>query len=142
MEHVVFEIAQKELDILKDFQKILKEERDSIIAFSIEGIVRSNNKKEELLKKLEFLEAEKKRLIEDTLDRNKILNDEKWKTISDEIKSALNNINMSLGKNINLLSFSVEHIKNTIENIVDFVNKTTYTKGTKPKLSVFQSREI
>ncbi|MCX7965211.1 MAG: flagellar export chaperone FlgN [Syntrophorhabdaceae bacterium] len=142
MEHVVFEIAQKELSILKDFKKTLKEERDSIIAFSIEGIVRSNNKKEELLKKLEFLEEEKKRLMENAPFTEKILNDEKWKNISKEIKTTINEINVSLGKNINLLSFSVDYVKNSIENIVDFVNKNTYTRGSQARLSILPAREI
>lgn len=143
MEHIVFEIAERQLSTLKDFQRILKEERDSIIAFSIEGILRSNNKKEELLKKLEFLESEKKRLINDAQDRDEILNDEKWKRISNEIRSTLNDINVSLGKNINLLSFSMDYVKNTIENVVDFVNKTSYPKGTgTTRLSAFPVREI
>jgi len=142
MEHMFFEIASKELNILKDFQKTLKEERDSIIAFSIEGIVRTNNKKEELLKKLEFLEAEKKRLMEDMPDREKIFNDDRWKFVTDEIKTVLKDINTALGKNINLISFSVDYVRNSIETIVDFVNKTSYSRKSNPKLSIFPAREI
>ncbi|HPP05914.1 MAG TPA: flagellar export chaperone FlgN [Syntrophorhabdaceae bacterium] len=142
MEHVLFEIASKELSLLKDFQKTLKEERDCIIAFSIEGIVRTNNKKEELLKKLEFIESEKTRLMEKIPDREKLFNDMRWKSVTDEIKAVLKDINMALGKNIDLLSFSVDYVRNTIENIVDFVNRTTYTGKGHQRLSVFPSREI
>ena len=55
-QRIVFEITRKELSLLREFLKVLKEERDSIISFSLEGIVRENNRKEELLKKIEYLE--------------------------------------------------------------------------------------
>jgi len=73
MEHILFDIARKELNILKDFHRTLKEERDAIISFSIDGIIRGNNKKEELLKKIEFLEAEKEKLIRENPEPEKIL---------------------------------------------------------------------
>ncbi|MCX8111076.1 MAG: flagellar protein FlgN [Syntrophorhabdaceae bacterium] len=141
MEHILFEIARKELNILKDFHKTLKEERDAIISFSIDGIIRENNKKEELLKKIEFLEAEKEKLIKETAEPERILSDSRWIDISRQIKSIMNEINISLGKNINLLSFSVEHVKNSIDNIVNFVNKASYNNK-KARLSVFPAREI
>jgi len=141
MEHILFDIAQKELNILKDFHRTLKEERDAIISFSIDGIIRGNNKKEELLKKIEFLEAEKEKLIRENPEPEKILNDSRWLTISREIKSIMNDINIALGKNINLLSFSVDYVKNSIDNIVDFVNKASYNNK-KARLSVFPPREI
>ena len=141
MEHILFDIAQKELNILKDFHRTLKEERDAIISFSIDGIIRGNNKKEELLKKIEFLEAEKEKLIRENPEPEKILNDSRWVTISREIKSIMNDINIALGKNINLLSFSVDYVKNSIDNIVDFVNKASYNNK-KARLSVFPPREI
>jgi len=141
MEHILFDIARKELNILKDFHRTLKEERDAIISFSIDGIIRGNNKKEELLKKIEFLEAEKEKLIRENPEPEKILNDSRWLTISREIKSIMNDINIALGKNINLLSFSVDYVKNSIDNIVDFVNKASYNNK-KARLSVFPPREI
>jgi len=141
MEHILFDIAQKELNILKDFHRTLKEERDAIISFSIDGIIRGNNKKEELLKKIEFLEAEKEKLVRENPEPEKILNDNRWVTISREIKSIMNEINIALGKNINLLSFSVDYVKNSIDNIVDFVNKASYNNK-KARLSVFPPREI
>lgn len=141
MEHILFEIAKKELSTLKDFHKTLKEERDAIISFSIDGIIRGNNKKEELLKKIEFLEAEKEKLIKETPESEKILSDSRWVDISRQIKSIMKEINIALGKNINLLSFSVDYVKNSIDNIVDFVNKASYDNR-KARLSVFPAREI
>ncbi len=141
MEHMVFDIAQKELNLLRDFYRALKEERDAIISFSIEGIIRGNNKKEELLKKIEFLEAEKEKLIRETPDPDVIFKDEKWADISKQTKDIMNEINIALGKNINLLSFSVDFVKSSIDNIVDFVNKASYSNK-KARLSVLPPREI
>jgi len=45
MEHFVIEIASQELKALKEFLKVVREERDAIISFSLEGITRENNKK-------------------------------------------------------------------------------------------------
>ncbi|HOV89825.1 MAG TPA: flagellar export chaperone FlgN [Syntrophorhabdaceae bacterium] len=141
MKHIVFDIAQKELSVLRDFHRTLKEERDAIISFSIDGIIRGNNKKEELLKKIEFLEAEKEKLIKETPDPDVIFKDEKWAHIWEQTKEIMGEINIALGKNINLLSFSVDFVKTSIDNIVDFVNKASYTNK-KARLSVFPPREI
>ncbi len=141
MKHIVFDIAQKELSVLRDFHRTLKEERDAIISFSIDGIIRGNNKKEELLKKIEFLEAEKEKLIKETPDPDVIFKDEKWSHIWEQTKEIMGEINIALGKNINLLSFSVDFVKTSIDNIVDFVNKASYTNK-KARLSVFPPREI
>jgi len=48
MEHFVIEIAIQELDALKDFLKVIRDERDAIISFSLDGITRGNNRKEEI----------------------------------------------------------------------------------------------
>ncbi len=141
MEHILFDIAQKELDTLRDFHKALREERDAIISFSIDGIITGNNKKEELLKKIEFLEAEKESIIKETPDPEIIFRDRRWATISKQTKEVMGEINIALGKNINLLSFSVDHVKNSIDNIVNFVNKASYSNR-KARLSVFPVREI
>ena len=58
---LLFQIAERELDLLKQFSTVLKGERDAIISFSLEGIISENNRKEEILKKLEYLEAEKEK---------------------------------------------------------------------------------
>ncbi len=41
-EEMLFEITKKELYALKQFLRVLKEERDAIISFSLEGIIREN----------------------------------------------------------------------------------------------------
>lgn len=58
-EENLFEITRKELSTLKDFLKVLKEERDAIISFSLEGIIRENSRKESLLRSLEELESQR-----------------------------------------------------------------------------------
>ncbi len=62
---LLFELMGTQLGVLKQFLRVLTEERDAIISFSLEGIVRANNVKEELLKKLEFLEKEQERMATD-----------------------------------------------------------------------------
>ena len=46
------DLSKKELAVLKEFLGALTAERESIISFSLEGIVRENNRKEEILKRL------------------------------------------------------------------------------------------
>ena len=65
----VIEITRKEQEALKDFLKVLQRERDSIISFSLEGIIQENNRKEEILKKLEYLKSEKDKLLESVDDK-------------------------------------------------------------------------
>jgi flagellar biosynthesis/type III secretory pathway chaperone len=138
---IVFEITHKELIMLKDFLKVLKGERDAIISFSLEGIIRENNRKEELLKKIEYLENEKEKILEEVQDKDSIFNSERWASLSRDIKNTMKEINIALGKNMKLLSFSMDHVRSSIENVVGFINKATY--GRKQEiLSFFPSREI
>jgi len=141
MEHIVIEIAVQELYALKDFLKAIKEERDSIISFSLEGITRGNNRKEEILRKIEYLECEKNRLIEELSDPDSIFKSEKWMHLSHETRTVMKEINESLEKNMKLLSFSMDHLKGSIENIMGFINNTAYLNK-KTRVSLFPSREI
>jgi len=141
MEHIVIEIAAQELHALKDFLKAIREERDSIISFSLEGITRGNNRKEEILRKIEYLECEKNRLIKELTEPDVIFNSEKWARISRETRTVMKEINESLEKNMKLLSFSMDHIKGSIENIMGFINNTAY-QNRKTRISLFPSREI
>lgn len=52
-----------------------------------------------------------------------------------EVKTALN-------KNMHLLSFSMDHVQSSIENIVRFLNRTTYGAAKKGRISLMLSREI
>ena len=141
MEHIVIEIAAQELHALKDFLKAIREERDSIISFSLEGITRGNNRKEEILRKIEYIECEKNRLIKELTEPDVIFNSEKWARISRETRTVMKEINESLEKNMKLLSFSMDHIKGSIENIMGFINNTAY-QNRKTRISLFPSREI
>lgn len=140
-EEMLFEITKKELSILKQFLKVLKEERDAIISFSLEGIIRENNRKEEILRKLEYLEAEKEAFLEGVSNKESFLESEAFKPLRHEIHHVMEEVKIALEKNMKLLSFSMDHVKSSIENIVSFINKTTYG-AKREKISLLLSREI
>lgn len=137
----LLDITKKELSTLRQFLKVLKEERDAIISFSLEGIIRENNRKEELLRRLEYLEAEKEALLGTVPDREALLGMESFQPLRREIHHVMEEVKTALEKNMKLLSFSMDHVRSSIENIVGFLNKSTY--GTKrEKISLLLSREI
>jgi flagellar biosynthesis/type III secretory pathway chaperone len=59
-DEAVLGLERQELKALKEFFQALKDERDAIISFSLEGIVRENNRKEQILKQLEYIEARRR----------------------------------------------------------------------------------
>jgi len=138
---MLFEITKQELSTLKHFLKVLKEERDAIISFSLEGIIRENNRKEEILRKLEYLETEKEAYLGSVPDRESLLESETFKPLRIEIHHVMEEVKIALEKNMKLLSFSMDHVKSSIENIVGFLNKTTYG-AKREKISLLLSREI
>jgi len=140
-EEMLFEITKQELSTLKHFLKVLKEERDAIISFSLEGIIRENNRKEEILRKLEYLETEKEAYLGSVPDREFLLESETFKPLRNEIHHVMEEVKIALEKNMKLLSFSMDHVKSSIENIVGFLNKTTYG-AKREKISLLLSREI
>ena len=140
-EEILIEITKKELHTLKQFLKVLKEERDAIISFSLEGIIRENNRKEEILKKLEYLETEKEAFLGGVPDRNSLIESDLFKPFRDEIHHVMEEVKAALEKNMKLLSFSMDHVKSSIDNIVGFLNKTTYSTK-REKISLLLSREI
>lgn len=140
-EEILIEITKKELHTLKQFLKVLKEERDAIISFSLEGIIRENNRKEEILKKLEYLETEKEAFLGGVPDRNSLIESDLFKPFRDEIHHVMEEVKAALEKNMKLLSFSMDHVKSSIDNIVGFLNKTTYG-AKKEKISLLLAREI
>ena len=140
-EEMLFEITKQELSTLKHFLKVLKEERDAIISFSLEGIIRENNRKEEILRKLEYLETEKEAYLGSVPDRESLLESETFKPLRNEIHHVMEEVKIALEKNMKLLSFSMDHVKSSIENIVGFLNKTTYG-AKREKISLLLSREI
>jgi flagellar biosynthesis/type III secretory pathway chaperone len=140
-EEILIEITKKELGTLKQFLKVLNEERDAIISFSLEGIIRENNRKEEMLRKLEYLETEKETFLGGVPDRKSIIESESFKPLRNEIHHVMEEVKVALEKNMKLLSFSMDHVKSSIENIVGFLNKTTYG-AKREKISLLLSREI
>ncbi len=133
-------ITQQELMTLREFLKTVKDERDAIISFSLEGIIRENNKKEEILKKLEFLEAEKEKILKGMEEADPILKSQKWVSLQGEVEATMKEVRIALEKNMKLLSFSMDHVRGTIEKILGFINKATYGRK-KERISVFLARE-
>jgi hypothetical protein len=130
-DRAVIEITRKEQEALKEFLKVLQRERDSIISFSLEGIIQENNRKEELLKKLEYLKSEKDQLLVSVDDENALFESDVWKSLTVEIEHTMREIKIALQKNMKLLSFSIDHVKSSIDHIVGFINSFNY--GRKPE---------
>jgi flagellar biosynthesis/type III secretory pathway chaperone len=143
-ERAVIEITRKEQEALKDFLKVLRRERDSIISFSLEGIIQENNRKEEILKKLEYLKSEKEKLLESVDDEDALFASDIWKSLTTEIEHTMREIKTALQKNMKLLSFSIDHVKSSIDRIVTFINDScspTYGKKQEQK-PIFLSRVV
>ncbi len=136
----LIDLGARELGTLREFLAALKAERESIISFSIEGIIRENNKKEEILKRLEYIEAEKERLFLSAPDREAVIRTESWKSLAEEIQENVREVRTALEKNMKLLSFSTEHVKTSLEKVMSFINKTSYQKGR--SVSVMGSRMV
>ena len=136
----LIELGQKELSTLQEFLSALHAERDSIISFSLEGVIRENNKKEEILKRLEYLEIEKEKVLSASSGRSALTEEPAWHLLAEEIQEKVREVRTALDKNMKLLSFSMDHVKTSVEKIVDFINRTSYQKGR--RVSVMVSREV
>ncbi|OPY80772.1 MAG: FlgN protein [Syntrophorhabdus sp. PtaU1.Bin153] len=138
------EITRKELVILKEFLKVLREERDAIISFSLEGIIRENNRKEEILKRLEDLEREKEKILAAMTDMESTTGSDVFRTLRSGLEHTMEEVKSMLEKNMKLLSFSMDHVKSSMDHIVGFLNNNNAaTYGVKRQgLSVLLSREI
>jgi hypothetical protein len=132
-ERAVIEMTRKEQEALKDFLKVLQRERDSIISFSLEGIIQENNRKEEILKKLEYLKSEKEMLLESVDDEDALFASDVWKSLTAEIARTMWEIKTALQKNMKLLSFSIDHVKSSIDHILGFINSFNYGKKTEQR---------
>ncbi len=136
---LVFELMGTQLEVLKQFLSVLTEERDAIISFSLEGIVRANNVKEELLKKLEFLEAEQERLASDGIPA--AAPSKEWAHLRRDFEQTLRDVRTALEKNMRLLTFSMDHVKSSIEKMISFINRSSYGKR-REALSFVLSKEV
>ncbi|HAR96392.1 MAG TPA: hypothetical protein DCR97_10590 [Deltaproteobacteria bacterium] len=123
-EELLLELTQKRLMLLKQFKKALIEERDAIISFSLEGITRANNVKEELLKKIEYLDEEQQSLVGQ--DSPKPPQSSHWVSLRRDLETNLKEVQGAMEKNMRLLNFSMDHVKNSIEHIVRSINKASY----------------
>ncbi len=138
--HTLIELGQKELSALQEFLSALHAERDSIISFSLEGVIKENNRKEEILKRLEYLEIEKEKILSAVQDQAALTETEAWHSLGEEIKENVREVRTALEKNMKLLSFSMDHVKTSVEKIVDFINRSSYQKG-RP-VSIMVSRKV
>ena len=132
----MIELEQKELNTLKEFLGALTAERDAIISFSLEGIIRENNRKEEILKRLEYIEVEKEKLNSSEAGGALSAENDARRALGAKIEGKVKEVRIALEKNMKLLSFSMDHVKSSLEKIIDFVNRTSYEKGRSISLMV------
>ena len=133
-------LEREELDVLGEFLVALKAERDAIISFSLEGIVRENNRKEEILKRLEYIEAEKEKLLAPGTDETARVESEARTSLGERLEARVREVRIALEKNMRLLSFSMDHVKSSIEKVIEFINRTSYEKGR--SISVMVSKRV
>jgi flagellar biosynthesis/type III secretory pathway chaperone len=136
----LIDLERRELDTLNEFLDALKTERDAIISFSLEGIVRENNRKEEILKRLEYVEGERAKLASSLTASRSPVEMKAVGSIREMIDEKTKELRVALEKNMGLLSFSVDHVKTSIEKIIEFVNRSSYDKGR--SISVMVSRKV
>jgi hypothetical protein len=131
-DNIVIEIARKEQKALRELLKALQRERDAIISFSLEGIIQENNRKEQILGELEYLKSQKEKLLDSVTETDGMLESSTWKSITREMEATAGEVRAALQKNMNLLSFSVDHVKSSIDRIMSFIADSTYGKRSKP----------
>ena len=138
---IVLEITRTELTTLREFSKALRDERDAIISFSLEGIIRENNRKEEILKRLEYLETERERHLNANPLPAGTSENESFKSLKHQVEQVMDEVRIGLEKNMKLLSFSMDHVRSSIEKVVAFINRATYGRK-RGSVSLLLSREI
>jgi flagellar biosynthesis/type III secretory pathway chaperone len=132
-DRAVVEVTRKEQEALKELLRVLYRERDSIISFSLEGIIQENNRKEEILKKLEYLKSKKNKLLEFVDNEDELFKSDVWKSLTAEIVHTIREIKMALQNNMKLLSFSIDYVKFSMDNILGFINSLNYDKKTEER---------
>ena len=137
---VIYEITKRELSVLEEFMGALKEERDAIVSFSLEGITQQNNRKEDILRRLEYLESEREGLFEAMEDPQALRGERGYEVLSQRMHGVLKEVMRSMEHNKRLLSFSMDHVRTSIETIVSNINATTYGRKAE-RLSVMLSKE-
>lgn len=119
----VLEVSKKEIKVLKDLLSVLKSEKDLIISFSLEGLIECNNRKEMLIRKIEFLEKERERILNgmESEDRERTILE--LKKMKGEYIPLIEKIRDQMKKNMDLISFSTEHVRGLIEIILGEMKK-------------------
>lgn len=140
--NAVIEITKREEKTLKEFLAALQTERDAIISFSLEGIIEGNNRKEEILRKLEYLKTEKEKLLENAEDREALASNRTIQSLNGEMAAIMKEIKSALDKNMKLLSFSIDHVRSSIENVIGYISNMGYGKKRENLSSVLLSRVV
>lgn len=138
----IIEMTKREEKTLKEFLTALQTERDAIISFSLDGIIAGNNRKEEILRKLEYLKAEKEKLLEDAQDREAIVSNTTMQSLNRELAMVMKDIKVAMDKNMKLLSFSIDHVRSSIENIIGNIGSLGYGKKREDLSSVLLSKVV
>ena len=138
----IIEMTKREEKTLKEFLTALQTERDAIISFSLDGIIAGNNRKEEILRKLEYLKAEKEKLLEDAQDREAIVSNATMQSLNRELAMVMKDIKVAMDKNMKLLSFSIDHVRSSIENIIGNIGSLGYGKKREDLSSVLLSKVV
>jgi len=125
-------ITKEEMKLLKEFLSSLQAERDAIISFSLEGLVREASRKEGIISKLSYLEKEKMVLMEGKQTKP---------LVSDHIKKLVKEVIRTMEGNKKLLSFSVHHVNGCIEQIIKPLCENEFGKAKEP-LSFLLSKEV
>jgi hypothetical protein len=133
-------LEKEELNVLGEFLEALTAERDAIISFSLEGIIRENNRKEEILKRLEYIEAEKEKFLSSAGEGAGLVDSEAWSSSREQLDWRVREVRTALEKNMKLLSFSMDHVQSSLEKVIEFINRTSYEKGR--SISVMASRRV
>ncbi len=124
---VLLALMNEELLTLKEFLSVLHQERDAIISFSLEEVIRQNNRKEEVIRRLEYIQKEQ----EQVRGRSNAPPDvtesmERIQEMKGKVQKAAAEVRKALGRNMALLSFSVDHVRCSIGKIINLASQPGY----------------
>jgi hypothetical protein len=121
---MLISLLGKESDFLKEFLRALSAEGEAIISLSLEGIIKENNKKEEIINKLWLIDIEKNTLLSSfsEQDRAKQKGSEELQLLSEKIQEMVAETRATLEANLKLLSFYTGHIVPSLEKILAYIN--------------------
>jgi hypothetical protein len=120
----ILQVAGKEYDVLKKFLLTLQREKKAILSFSLPIILYENGRKEELLNSLVYLKSKREYLLDHAADVEEVLRSDEWQSIMKEMERAMKEAKTMVRKNIRRLSFATDHVRSSIEHIVDSINRS------------------